>query len=570
MLPRIYNICQRNVNPCVVFCSKFCTYSELPVSHKIGKEKDAYDSVNEEKKSKVQIITCKNKKFNYHKGQTFPKFLPLPLASEGWSSSKSKGDFFTIHPVKEEINEMEASMNVTFKDLGLSDELIANLKNTCQIEKPTEIQIKGIPKILDYQNVKLLAETGCGKTLAYLLPLVDQVLNWKTKVNRTVNQPLALIITPSRELALQIGRAAMYLTKGLDIKTKIVVGGSVTGKIFNPPATDVDIMVGTIGAISKVRTIGIYKMKFVRHVVLDEADSLFDETFFDKLRRFLLKISFGPLRTFENGLPKYSQLSLVSATMPQFIDEILDNIVDPSSLEEVSTDRVHRVFVTQKFFRVGMQQKPMTLLKLIKSKAQNKTWIIIFCNDSKTCDWLSQFLNEFEVKNIRLNGKMPVFERKNKFNEFQTGMCNVLCTTDAGSRGLDTIMVTDVINYDFPLQTSEYIHRCGRTARVGSPRNCRVINFIARPWEIILTKKIEKAIKLDKRLPMSDYLKQNWTMDKEDEKAYKLEILERERNAKEKFTYFSDESSKKSNSFVSKDKDYENEEVNEKILENRY
>lgn len=128
-------------------------------------------------------------------------------------------------------------------------------------------------------------------------------------------------------------------------------------------------------------------------------------------------------------------------------------------MEEVSTDRVHRVFVTQKFFRVGMQQKPMTLLKLIKSKAQNKTWIIIFCNDSKTCDWLSQFLNEFEVKNIRLNGKMPVFERKNKFNEFQTGMCNVLCTTDAGSRGLDTIMVTDVINYDFPLQTSEYIHR---------------------------------------------------------------------------------------------------------------
>lgn len=85
-----------------------------------------------------------------------------------------------------------------------------------------------------------------------------------------------------------------------------------------------------------------------------------------------------------------------------------------------------------------------------------------------------------------------------------------------------------------------------------------------------MTKKIEKAIKLDKRLPMSDYLKQNWTMDKEDEKAYKLEILERERNAKEKFTYFSDESSKKSNSFVSKDKDYENEEVNEKILENRY
>lgn len=120
---------------------------------------------------------------------------------------------------------------------------------------------------------------------------------------------------------------------------------------------------------------------------------------------------------------------------------------------------MHRVNVLQKFLRLGVQQKPMTLLRLIKSKAKNKIPVIVFCNSGKTCDWVCQFLNEFEVRSIRLNGDMPLYKRKNKFREFYIGVYNVLCTTDAGARGLDTIMVKDVINYDFPLQTSEYIHR---------------------------------------------------------------------------------------------------------------
>ena len=101
----------------------------------------------------------------------------------------------------------------------------------------------------------------------------------------------------------------------------------------------------------------------------------------------------------------------------------------------------------------------MTLLKLIKKKAANKCPIIIFSNDNATCDWVSMFLHEFNVRNIHLNGQMSVFRRNGKFQDFQSGRHNVLCTTDAGSRGLDTVMAKDIINYDFPLQTSEYIHR---------------------------------------------------------------------------------------------------------------
>ena len=125
----------------------------------------------------------------------------------------------------------------------------------------------------------------------------------------------------------------------------------------------------------------------------------------------------------------------------------------------VTTENLHRVFVQQKFLRLGAQEKPMTLLKLIKKKAANKSPIIIFSNSNITCDWLSMFLNEFNVRNVHLNGGLSVFQRKGRFNEFQNGKHNVLCTTDAGARGLDTIMAKDVINYDFPLQTAEYIHR---------------------------------------------------------------------------------------------------------------
>ncbi|XP_033231116.1 probable ATP-dependent RNA helicase DDX28 [Belonocnema kinseyi] len=515
MLPRLCNICQRNFNPSRVILRKYSAQLSHSSVEEISEEEFERKLKNPEKK-KVPIITCKRSEFNFYKGQTYPKFQEIPLASKGWMHKEARGDYFTIHPPEENIEDGMPN-DVTFHDLGIHQDLIDNLKNHFRIETPTTIQQKGIPKILNYQNTKLAAETGCGKTLAYLLPLVSQVLNWKMAVNRKFNHPLALIITPSRELAIQIGKEANKLTRNLNVRTKVVVGGGIRKKVNNPSVSDVDIIVATLGGLSKLTTLGIYNMNFVRHVILDEADSLFDETFYDKLRHFLRKISFGPLAQFKNNFPKFAQLTLVSATMPQHLEEILQDIVDPSSLEEVTTNKLHRIYVPQKFLRLGPQQKPMALLKLIKKKAANKCPIIIFSNDSVTCDYVSMLLHEFNVRNIHLNGQMSIFRRKGKFEEFQTGRYNVLCTTDAGSRGLDTIIARDVINYDFPLQTVEYIHRCGRTARVGSPKDCRVVNFVAHPLEIILTQKIEKATRSMKPLPMLDYLKRNWVPEEEEE-----------------------------------------------------
>lgn len=125
----------------------------------------------------------------------------------------------------------------------------------------------------------------------------------------------------------------------------------------------------------------------------------------------------------------------------------------------VTTGKEHIVRVPQKFFRLGGSQKAMSLLKLVKPKVKSKTPIIIFSNTTKTCDFTSLFLKQFGIKCLNLHGNQPIEFRRTKFMEFQNRICSILTTTDAGARGLDTCEAQNVINFDFPLLTSEYIHR---------------------------------------------------------------------------------------------------------------
>lgn len=129
------------------------------------------------------------------------------------------------------------------------------------------------------------------------------------------------------------------------------------------------------------------------------------------------------------------------------------------SLNVITTPKLHNVHVPQKFIRAGPTQKPMMLIKEIKEKVKKGHKMIIFTNSSKTCDWLTHFLHDFDIENERLHGNMNFDIRRGKFGSFKSGEVPVLITTNAGSRGLDTIDVRYVVNYEFPLQTAEYIHR---------------------------------------------------------------------------------------------------------------
>ncbi|CAB0030047.1 unnamed protein product [Trichogramma brassicae] len=430
-------------------------------------DQDDNDALDKPKAKRKLIIKSRRPEFNFYEGDVYPKFETIPLVTRGWHHRDSRGDHFTIYPMTNQ-NEETVQTKFNFSDLELNQTVLKNLEEQNKVH-PTLIQKKGIPKILRGESVVMTAETGSGKTYAYLIPLIQQLLDWKPYNENNFNKPLGLILTPSRELTQQISKVARQLCKGLDIKIGTLVGGHLKQRISNPHIGEVDLLIATSGVLDRLVATRIYKLDNVRHVVVDEADTLLDSTFIDETCRILKKIN-------------------------------------TDTLTRVVTGNQHQINVPQKFLRVGKSDKPMMLLKHLKSKIKNKTPIIIFCNNTATCDFTKIFLKQFNVDSVNLHGKMPLEVRKGRFLKFQNGEVNILTTTDAGSRGLDTIYAKEIINFDFPLITAEYIHRCGRLGRIGSPMECRVLNFISGGLEIVMSAKIEFAVRKMHPIPMVDLI----------------------------------------------------------------
>lgn len=289
---------------------------------------------------------------------------------------------------------------------------------------------------------------------------------------------------------------AEELVDGLDINVKVTVGGRTKQKMINPRFEDMDILVGSFGAISKLTTTGIYRMDHVKSVVLDESDTLLDESFNEKMSYFLRRFAFH----------KKTQLVLVSATMPTSIEEVFRSIIDTDSLRPVVSDDLHKIlpYVTQKFLRMNKTGRPEHLLRIIKSDMDKKRPIIIFSNKTPTSDYVSIFLNNNGINCINVNGDMHNEMRLGRFDQFQSGAVNVLSTTDCLGRGINTIRARHVINFDFPMFIADYIHRCGRIGRLGGVENGIVTNFISSLAEIDLVRKIELSARTDYQLQNVD------------------------------------------------------------------
>ncbi|BES87298.1 ATP-dependent RNA helicase [Nesidiocoris tenuis] len=470
---------------------------------KVSKKSNRKTSLQEDKGHAV--IKCLRPEFNHYKNQ---KYEPdqIKLASKGWDHYKSKGDHFTIQLYE---NDFDSSSyfygeSASFEGLTLEQKVIDALQRI-DIERPTIIQEKSIPVVLAGKNALIAAETGCGKTLAYLAPVVQQLIRWNqtSLKERPPNSPLAVILCPSRELASQIGYLAKKLSLLLPFNCTTLLGGSTKKKMMNPNFYDVDLLISTPGVISKMSTIALYDLSYAKHVVVDESDTMLDDSFNEILLRLLKRMKISYFNDPKAEEPTGCQLTLVSATVPTSIYSILEDIVEPDSLERIESPRLHRVMphVPQTFYRLGLVQKPGKLLQLVKNAALEKKPTLIFSNKTKTCDWISLMLHENGVPTLSLNGDMPSLIRAGIFSQFKNGEVNVLSCTDIASRGLDTNNVKLLINYDFPNFMADYVHRCGRAGRISSPKDCSIVNFVTYPREIQLVHTIEMAVRTMKDLP---------------------------------------------------------------------
>uniref|UniRef100_A0A1L8DRL1 Putative atp-dependent rna helicase fal1 n=1 Tax=Nyssomyia neivai TaxID=330878 RepID=A0A1L8DRL1_9DIPT len=465
-------------------------------------------AIKPEKARRIPVITCKRKEFDLYYGEGSiaedAKLGTIPLTSTGWHHYKSKGDFFQIHPFYFSDKWRLCQGEVNFQSLGIRKELMKPVEEHYSIERPSLIQEAAIPDILKGYHTTIAAETGCGKTMAYLLPIIEQILrrNQNPPKARSFNTPLVLILSPSRELACQIAEVAETLCEPHGLRVKTLLGGNTKHQMMNPAFDDVDILVGTLGIVSKLAGAQIYRMGSVRQVVLDEADTLLDDSFSERLSHFLHKFPFHKNLTSETGV----QLVMVSATIPLNREDMLMKIIDVSTVKDVRTPNLHKIVpnVPQKFMRMSKINRPPTLLSLTKSTVKQGQSLMVFGNKTPTVDYISLFLKESGVECINLNAEMPMHIRVEQFERFRSGEVKVLSTSDMGSRGLDTRHVSHIINFDFPLHMADYIHRCGRTGRLGGVQKCQITNFVSSMREMKIVQEIEHAARTRTILPNVD------------------------------------------------------------------
>lgn len=459
------------------------------------------ESLKQQRKGAL-VISCKNKEYNFYSSGKFDENDPKALASHGWKHRKSyiARDFFTINAVSTNPALLRNTEQCGFADLDISEELCWRL-STAGIEVPTDIQKQTIPAVLSGDNVLCAAQTGSGKTLAYLLPIIENLVRQKThNPNETDNAPRAVILVPAKELVHQLMEVCTLFEDLLVFRT-LAGGQHISAKVTYMKSEPIDVFIATPGAFKKFLTYGRIKHSQLQHFVLDEADTLLDDSFFHEVRSILTNMLIHGGVGVQGQGSTGVQLSLVSATMPRDLQKNIGSLISMESITKITSRCLHSVLphITQMFIRVKKSNKPAELLKIVRKNAESSVPTMVFCNQAATSYFVMKFLEENNIPSTIFNAQIRPQFREGKFNDFQTEKSDVIVCTDIASRGLDTIRARHIVNYDFPDFVSDYIHRCGRVGRIGSHGHGTVTSFISENWEVELLWQIETAVR--KRQP---------------------------------------------------------------------
>ncbi len=344
----------------------------------------------------------------------------------------------------------ESDVYQQFADFSLPSILLESLAEQ-ELITPTPIQKLAIPALLERKDMVGLAQTGTGKTAAFLLPLLTH-LSDEPPVHKN-QPPLALILAPTRELALQVLENVRSFTKHMNIRSVAVYGGARYDGQINGLRRGAEIVVATPGRLEDLIKRGAVSLEAIRYFILDEADHMLDLGFHPAMMRISAQI------------PKDRQTMLFSATMPPEIRKLSDHFLTDPVHVEAPQNLAKAHHIAQHVYLVAEKQKRGLLIDILNQKAVESC--VIFVRTKRRADTLAANLSEIGLKVDALHGDMRQFLRRKVLDKFRAGQINILIATDVAARGIDIPAISHVINYDMPESQDAYTHRIGRTGRAG-------------------------------------------------------------------------------------------------------
>ncbi|XP_010530131.1 PREDICTED: DEAD-box ATP-dependent RNA helicase 39 [Tarenaya hassleriana] len=385
-----------------------------------------------------------------------------------------------------------------FEELGLSEEVMGALREM-NIEVPTEIQCIGIPAVLERKSVVLGSHTGSGKTLAYLLPLVQLMREDEASLGKITRprRPRTVVLCPTRELSEQVYRVAKSISHHARFRSTLISGGSRLRPQEDSLNNAIDMVVGTPGRVLQHIEDGNMVYGDIRYLVLDEADTMFDRGFGPDIRKFLAPLKNRASKPNGQGF----QTVLVTATMTKAVQNLVDE--EFQGIEHLRTSSLHKRIATARhdFIKLsGSENKLEALLQVLEPSLARGSKVMVFCNTLNSSRAVDHFLAENQISTVNYHGEVPAEQRVENLKKFKNeeGDCPTLVCTDLAARGLD-LDVDHVVMFDFPLNSIDYLHRTGRTARMGAKG--KVTSLVTRK-DGLLAERIEEAIRKNESLEM--------------------------------------------------------------------
>jgi ATP-dependent RNA helicase RhlE len=388
---------------------------------------------------------------------------------------------------------------MTFKELGLADPILKALQAE-GYKTPTPIQEQAIPILLKGKDLLGVAQTGTGKTAAFGIPILQHLYNSQNG-QQGKRRLKALIVTPTRELAIQIGESFTAYGKFTGLRNTVIFGGVKQGSQVNKLRNGVDILVATPGRLLDLMNQGFISFRDLEFVVLDEADHMLDMGFIHDIKKIIAK------------LPPKRQSLFFSATMPKDIVALSRKILGDYERVTIKPKQATAEKVEQGVYFVSKGNKPKLMVHLLQGRPNDS--VLVFSRTKHGADKIVKKLKQADISSAAIHGNKSQNARQKALGDFKDGRLKVLIATDIAARGIDVEELSLVINYDLPNVSETYVHRIGRTGRASaSGIALSFCDLEERPY----LRDIEKLIKQEvPRMPEHQFV------DSEDEVEAKTE-----------------------------------------------